>query len=380
MSGSGSGGSELSGGRGIAIAFVGGLVTAGLMAAAVMLFVGYRIGFATIWEKTGLAFGGMVIDIPGELIDELSAMDAVIGNAGNPTGAREHDTIIVRPDETFGYVLRPGVSVDAYQVRAADPVNLDPPVIYTPAGAEFSPALRRYLEENTGVRYTYNITDDGVRRTLPVVESERRILMVGDSGVFGVGVDDGDTVASSLQGLVGDDIQVVNAGVAGYGGEQCFLVAKARSEVADYSRLVYVAHHNDFYEPRHISNPEKARSILARFESIRERFPDGVVVALLTYLEFTGEDVLRSQGWSRDRIESARRLQAELPGIARAAGFAFVDWSDVVDDVRRRERTIFAPWSLYVDHAHLAPAAAKLLAQRIQGLFPEARALALQRR
>jgi len=360
------------GGRMTAIAFLGGALTVAAIGLAFFLFLGIRIGFSTIWEKTGVALTGMVLDMPSDLIAELTAMDAVVGNAGNPTDAREHDTIMVKPDEELGYVLRPGVSVDAYQVRSADAVNLDPPVVYVKSGSPMSPQLRAYLEKNTRVRYRYNIDEQGFRRTVPEVRAERKILMVGDSGLFGVGVGDDATIASSLQQIVGVTYRVVNAGVAGYDGAQAFRAARRHSDRDDYALLVYVAHNNDFYEPRHISNPDKARGVLASFASLRDRFPEGIVVALITFLEYNGEDVLRSQGWRRERIEAADRLRREFPAMAREAGFPFVDWTDLVNEIREREQTIFAPWSLYVDHAHLSPAAARLFAQRIHALFPEA--------
>jgi len=83
------------------------------------------------------------------------------------------------------------------------------------------------------------------------------------------------------------------------------------------------------------------------------------------------EDIWVTQRVSRG-IEAADRLRREFPAMAREAGFPFVDWTDLVNEIREREQTIFAPWSLYVDHAHLSPAAARLFAQRIHALFPEA--------
>jgi hypothetical protein len=362
--------------RTTAIAFVGGLLTAGSIALALFVFLGIRLGFSTIWQEVGVALSGTELDMPSALIDELSALEGVIGNAGNPTGASEHDTMLVRPDAELAYVLRPGVSVDAYQVRATESMNIDPPVVYVRAGSKLSPELHAYLEKNTRVRYRFNIDADGFRRTLPEVEATRKILMVGDSGLFGVGVDDDATIASSLQQIVGSAYRVVNAGVAGYDGDAAFRVARKLSEQEPYALLIYVAHQNDFYEPRHISNPDKARGVMAEFETLRDRFPEGIVVALITFLEYTGEDVLLRQGWRRqERIEAADRLRRELPAITRAAGFPFVDWSDLVDELRQRERTIFAPWSLYVDHAHLAPSATRLFAERIHSLFPEAAGL-----
>jgi hypothetical protein len=112
--------------------------------------------------------------------------------------------------------------------------------------------------------------------------------------------------------------------------------------------------------------------VLGSFATLRDRFPEGIVVALITFLEYTSEDVLLSQGWRRERIEAADRLRREFPAMTREAGFPFVDWSDIVGEIRERERTIFAPWSLYVDHAHLSPAASRLFAERIHARFPEA--------
>ncbi|MBW2667905.1 MAG: aryl-sulfate sulfotransferase, partial [Deltaproteobacteria bacterium] len=360
------------GDRTAAIAFAVGLLTAGSIAIAFFVFLGIRLGFSAIWQEAGLVLGGAEFDMPAPLIEELTALEAVIGNADNPTGAREHDTMLVRGDAELAYVLRPGVSVDAYQVRSVDSMNIDPPVVYVRSSSRLSPALRDWLEQNTRVRYRYNVDADGFRRTVPEVEAKRKILMVGDSGLFGVGVDDDATIASNLQQLVGSDYRVVNAGVAGYDGDAAFRMARKLSDQDDYALLVYVAHNNDFYEPRHISNPDKARGVMANFESLRDRFPEGIVVGMLTFLEYTSEDVLLRQGWRRrERIEAADRLREALPAITRAAGFPFVDWSDIVDEVRQRERTIFAPWSLYVDHAHLSPRATRLFAERIHTLFPE---------
>ena len=298
-------------------------------------------------------------------------MNAVIGNAGNPTGAKKHDTIVSRPDDELGWVLRPNVSVEGFQLRARDPVNLDPPVLYLKSGSQMSAALRKYLDENARAFYTYNFDGDGHRRTLPEVGADKKILMVGDSGLFGVGVDDEDTIASNLQRLVGDSHRVVNAGVGGYGGEQAFAAARMLSNREDFDILVYVGHHNDFYEPSHIANPEKARRIIANFESLKDRFPGGIVVALLTYLEYTGADVLRAHGWQRDRIEAADRLRAEFPAISSEAGFPFVDWTDITKEIREQEGTIFSPWTLYVDHAHLSARGNRLFAEHIHAAFSD---------
>ena len=80
---------------------------------------------------------------------------------------------------------------------------------------------------------------------------------------------------------------------------------------------------------------------------------------------------MRSQGWVRERIESVDRLRSGLAAACERAGFPFVDWADSVAEIRAREKTIFAPWSLYVDHTHLAPRGTRLLAARIRGELPK---------
>jgi lysophospholipase L1-like esterase len=357
----------------VGVAFLAGMLTAIAMAMAFFLFLGIRIGFSTIWEKTGVALTSMVLDMPDELVDEIAAMDAVIGNAGNPTGATKHDSLLVEPDAERVYVLRKGVSVEGYQIRSTEAMNLDPPVVYMRSGSELSEELRAYLEENTRVRYRYRIDDEGFRNTVPVVEAERTILMVGDSGIYGVGVDDENTIASRLQRLVGDTYRILNAGVAGYDGSQAFTVARQLSDANDYAMLIYVAHINDFYEPHHISNPDKARRVIDRFTTLRDRFPEGIIVAFLPYLQFTAEELLLTQGWSRKRVDAAKSLLRELPAITREARFPYVGFEDIARDIRRREKTIFAPWALYTDHAHVSPRGAQLFAERIQAAFREAR-------
>lgn len=62
------------------------------------------------------------------------------------------------------------------------------------------------------------IDERGLRRTLPDRSgAERRLVVLGDSAMFGALLDDGETFSSQLQSLVGDSIQVINTGVGGWG-------------------------------------------------------------------------------------------------------------------------------------------------------------------
>jgi hypothetical protein len=47
-----------------------------------------------------------------------------------------------------------------------------------------------------------------------------------------------------------------------------------------------------------------------------------------------------------------------------------VDWTDIAEEIREQEGTIFSPWALYVDHAHLSARGNRLFAERIRAAFP----------
>jgi hypothetical protein len=256
-------------------------------------------------------------------------------------------------------------------LKARGRMNLDPPLVHLEPGDRISAELRSYLDERTRVRFSFSIDEQGLRRTLPSVESDRRILMVGDSALFGTGVDDEQTIASHLQSLVGSSYQVVNAGVGGYSGFQAFQVAQKLAREDDYEVLIYVAHQNDFFESHHISSTELAHEALARFASLRAEFPRGSIVSLVTYLHYAARETLLEQGWKPEKIEATDVLRRDLPGIAAAMGFEFIDFTDDVEAFVQRDGTVFSPFALYCDRAHLSPRGTRLLAERIFEVFRE---------
>ncbi len=59
---------------------------------------------------------------------------------------------------------------------------------------------------------------DGLRTEVPRAKAttRTRVALMGDSTVFGWGVDDGGTVADGVQAVLGADYEVLNAGQPGY--------------------------------------------------------------------------------------------------------------------------------------------------------------------
>ena len=307
------------------------------------------------------------VSLPGPILNELRALDAVVDGAGQSVQGSEHTTFLVHPDPRLGWMLRSDIRLSAFILHSPSALNLDPPVVYLRSDATPSPMLQRYLKTYTRQRYTCSTDADGFRTTVPHVRSPRKVLMVGDSVLFGIGVNDEATMASYLQQMVGPSLQVVNAGVGGYSGEQAADMAQQLTSHTHYDALIYIACQNDFMLKPGLSYSAQAQTVMRRFAALKASVHGNLIVLLHTYLEYVADDMLYA--WPNRVIAKTERLRNDLPMIAREAGVAYVDWTDVVNEYKRQEGTIFAPFALYADHCHFSAAGNHLAAERLYGLL-----------
>jgi len=114
----------------------------------------------------------------------------------------------------------------------------------TPDHGYYSLAPGRYRYWHRSRRVTVTIGEDA-RRIVPAAptEAEREIWLIGDSQVFGWGLDDAETVAARLQTYLGADYRIVNAGVPGYGPMTYVRVLETAPREAD--RIVFFTETND---------------------------------------------------------------------------------------------------------------------------------------
>jgi len=361
-----------------------GACTVLLVAAVPLLRAGHELGYERFardaWNV--LAFWRekheKVMALPEGLRAELMGLHAVVGNAGNPTNQKKHDTLLVAPDSDLGWCLRPDVRLQAHVLKSIQPVNLDPPVLYLPTNATVSDPLASYLRSQSRGTYSIATTAQGLRRTMPETRADRKLLIVGDSVAFGLGVDDSETIASHLQKRVGARLEVWNAGVGSYDGLQACRMARRLAAETRFSGLVYVACQNDFMSRRHDQWSAKAEKTLAQLEKLAPRFQDRVVVLFHTYLEREARDVLLTDGWTGDTYEQTEVLRRDVARLSREKGFTYLDWPERVDGYCKGNDSILAPFALYADHCHLSPLGCRLAAAAIRtalverGLVPAA--------
>jgi lysophospholipase L1-like esterase len=127
---------------------------------------------------------------------------------------REHDPDIAKPDERYGYVLRPN-------------------------------ARDRHRSADFDVMYT--IDADGWRVTRAPAQPRETIVFVGDSFTFGTGVEDNQSFSSLLGAEYWTDVKVVNAGVGGWGVTQGYLAIADLLAKAPPTAIVYQMIPDDIY-------------------------------------------------------------------------------------------------------------------------------------
>ena len=355
-------------------AYITGFVTAAVIGGLIFMFIAYKAG-----PTSKFGFGlfspsksyKTVMRLPDNLLEELTLLKAPIGNADNPTKVIEHDTYLTRPDDEIGYRLNPDINLSVHLLKSTKAINLDPPVLHLQEADKslISSELQSYLQQESRVSYSYSTNSEGFRTTVPYVESDRQILIIGDSVPFGVGVDDANTIASQLQNMVGNEYQIINAGVGGYNGHQAFLRAKELGGEKKYYGLIYVACQNDFMGDTDWMI--KAGETLEELDSISDSFNNNILIMLETYMEYTLRDFFLELGWSEDRIDKTHRLRKSLPEVAAKYGFDYHDWTDVVNNFMKQEKSIFSRFTLYSDHAHLSPLGNRLMAGELFSIIRE---------
>ena len=99
--------------------------------------------------------------------------------------------------------------VDVYDVTGPQPGDL------TPGLKDIADNVRNYGLPHD-LKYTFSTNSHGMRGPEPPAGAKTRVLVLGDSFAFGMGVDDGDTFPDQLQRALGPTFAVYNAAVPGY--------------------------------------------------------------------------------------------------------------------------------------------------------------------
>lgn len=189
------------------------------------------------------------------------------------------------------------------------------------------------------------LRDDPV--VLPKPPGLVRVLCVGDSCTYGTGVRRQDAVPGALERLLGEGVDVVNAGVPGYTAFQASRYLEARGLALEPDVVVFTAGFNDARSWDGLSDAEHAARLDARTRGLAALAAHSRAVQILqqAFKRTDGAmatDVTRAERTrKRVPVEDYEVLLARAGELARGAGarILYVLWPvrSTVEDGRHSE-------------------------------------------
>jgi lysophospholipase L1-like esterase len=225
---------------------------------------------------------------------------------------------------------------------------------FVDADRTLPPELEAFLDRYAFRMVLHTTNEHGERISVPKVDAARVVLVAGDSVANGLAIDDSETLSSQLQ--AGDPSRrYVNLGIARARASDitCALDRAASRYKGTIDEVVYVLCENDFEQGGQYSEPAE---LVAWLDDFRRREGVGRIVVVVQPLIYnTVPEVTRLRGHSHYDWPDFLEQRTKVVELARAKGFAVVDFVDITADERKRGNTQFAPLALYVDHAHWSP-------------------------
>lgn len=282
----------------------------------------------------------------------------VLGNTPYDDLATAEARVTLDDPET-GLRFKPNLTVRSSHLRsrifkALDPVSYS--YIVSP-GSEPELPIRDFLERYRFREVSWSTDANGFRTTLPLVDSDRVIALIGSSPCVGLFLEDDETLASILQRRQ-RTLRFVNACVNTTWVEDH--AAMTRELVSMFSdRLdgaVYTLNQKNY---------ETVEAALGALDGISDLL-DGVgaeyrVFVYFHYIYETMPDIMRKRRDLGELFSDKARILER----ARERGFFVVDLYDVVAEYREEQGSLFAGMALYVDHGHLSRRGNQVLADHI---------------
>ncbi len=296
------------------------------------------------------------------LFDLMRANGVGLGNG--PFAPLTNDAAAINREEGGCLVQKPNLRKTMSYLRSNLFNPFDQITYFYDTGRTLPPELTS-LFARYGVREVHLTTNEyGERLTLPVVQSEDAVVVAGDSVADGAMLDDGETIASSLQARDASR-RYVNLGISGATAADivCALDKAAARYHGHIRELIYVFCENDFDPALPYGTPEQ---LVPRIVELQRRESIGRVVLLyMPYIYNVVPEVTRLPGHTHRAFPTYHDEKRRLLALGRDAGFSIVDFVDVADEQRRAVGSQFAPLALYADHAHPSKLGVELLLPRL---------------
>lgn len=307
----------------------------------------------------------LLIRDPGEieaLLDVLEADGVGLGNTPYSRLKTERASINTRQDGCL--IQKPNLHKKMAVLRTALFEPFDPVTAFVDADAKLSPAVQAFLDAHAFRWVSLTTNEYGERITLPASSADRLVLVAGDSIANGAMLDDAETLSSQLQAR-DPGHRYVNLGIAAAHASDvvCALERAAGRYRGRVDRLVYVYCENDFAPDEPYGRPEQVLDFLRRYAE--ENDIATVTVVYAPYVYNIVPEITRFPGMRGDGYPHHGEEKRSLREGARAAGFGWIDFTDIGLEVNREAGSQFAVLALVVDHAHHSREGVRLVADRL---------------
>lgn len=259
---------------------------------------------------------------------------------------------------------KPNLLKTTTYLRSVDYDLFDPPSLFFDRGADLGEPLTQFIKNYSISMADFSTNSDRERVTLPVIASQRKVLVAGDSVAVGAMIGDNDTLSSQLQKRDAS-AQYVNLGVNGAPAEEivCRLQSAAKRFNRQIVHIIYVYSENDFDLQRPYGKPEEVIAWLKIFATQQNNAKITIVFAPYIY-----NIIPNLTRFPKSRGADHKTFIAERDTLQREtlkAGFNFVNIGEIALKEAVDKQTDFAAFALFVDHAHLSKFGVSKLADRL---------------
>ena len=228
---------------------------------------------------------------------------------------------------------------------------LDPIVAFWDQDRVLDPEVAAFIERYHFREVTLTTNQFGDRITLPEVDSERKVIVGGDSMANGVLLNDDETLASQLQAR-DPARQYINTGINGISPREVICAIERAVDTYDgnVEELIYLYSENDFESGEPLGTPEEVVAWMKDFA--REQDLKKVTVVYAPYFYNIMPQLTRFKGYRGHFFPHHSDERRRLAELVTAAGFRHIDVTDIAREENQRAGTLFAAFALFVDATH----------------------------
>jgi hypothetical protein len=260
-------------------------------------------------------------------------------------------------------IVKPNLHKTMIQVRSIAYKEYAMPTLFFDHDAKLSHEIQAFLSTYAVRAAAARTNAFGERQTVPMVQSTRKVLVVGDSIAFGTNIDDEDTIASQLQRQDSTRQYVTLASPDASARDIICTVEDALARYHDQiDALVYVYSITDFNHKEKYGRPAQVLQWIKEFAE-REHVADVIVVLSTDIFTVTPQFSRRTKKPLGSWLKDARAVREG----AMAAGFRFINIADLAREEADARKTDFATFTMFMDGwGHLSPYGVSKVVERIR--------------